>query len=262
MIMQSPGWETDLEILRLTGSSIDVATDYVVVRTAENPNYHWGNCLLVLDPERVDEPGFWIERFEAEFPDKDWIAIGLPVMPNDITEWKSQGITLEKLDVLSSEVKPRQFPLADGYTSRQFQPEDWPKLIRRETQEALSEGGYQPEVIEEFIAKTNQARQELCLSGHAAWFGVFHGDDLVSNLGIIKCASTGRYQSVETVAEHRRKGLASHLLGLAASWSHDQGCDKWVIVTQETNDAGRVYRRAGFGPDLAVVNAYRKPADA
>ena len=69
-----------------------------------------------------------------------------------------------------------------------------------------------------------------------------------------------RYQSVETDQAHRRKGLASHLLGLAASWSKERGCDSWVIVTEATNAAGLVYRRAGFTPDVSEVNAYNKMA--
>ena len=109
------------------------------------------------------------------------------------------------------------------------------------------------------MRETNTARQRLYQEENAAWFGAFSGEDLVANLGVIKCGKTARYQSVETHPDHRRKGLASHLLGIAATWSEQKACDKWVIVTEETNEAGRVYRRAGFKPDVPTVNAYRKP---
>ena len=49
------GWATDLAILEMTGSSIDDRGDHVVVRTRGNPDYHWGNCLLVTDPASVDD---------------------------------------------------------------------------------------------------------------------------------------------------------------------------------------------------------------
>lgn len=76
----------------------------------------------------------------------------------------------------------------------------------------------------------------------------------------MRCGATARYQGVGTSAEHRRRGLASHLLGVAAQWSADRGCDRWVIVTEPTNPAGRVYRSLGFMPDTGAVRAYRRPA--
>ena len=68
----------------------------------------------------------------------------------------------------------------------------------------------------------------------------------------------GALQSVGTDDEHRRRGLASHLLGVAALWAADRGCDRWVIVTEATNPPGRVYRSLGFEPDTGTAQAYRK----
>ena len=81
----------------------------------------------------------------------------------------------------------------------------------------------------------------------------------IRDRGIVRCGSTARYQSVSTDDEHRRRGLVSHLLGVAAQWAADGGCDRWVIVTEATNPAGRVYRSLGFEPDTGNVQAYRKP---
>jgi GNAT superfamily N-acetyltransferase len=82
---------------------------------------------------------------------------------------------------------------------------------------------------------------------------------LVADLGIVVCGTTARYQSVGTDADHRRRGLASHLLGVAANWSADRGCTRWAIVTEATNPAGRIYRGVGFEPDVGSVQAYRPP---
>lgn len=260
MFTVSPGWKTDLDILALSGSEIETFDDHLVVRTLTNPEYHWGNCLLVIDPSSVDESEKWVEKYKSVFPNNGWIAIGLPQMPSDAAAWEQQGITLEQLDVLTTSSLPKAQTLPDGYTSRHFEKQDWEVLTRKEISDLLAEGGYEPAATEAFAIESNASRQRLCTQGNAAWFGVFFEGELVASLGIVKCGTTARYQSVETDEAHRRKGLASHLLGLAASWSKDRGCDSWVIVTEETNAAGRVYRRAGFTPDLAAVNAYKKMA--
>jgi GNAT superfamily N-acetyltransferase len=256
----SPGWKTDLAILALGGSEIETFDDHLVVRTPTNPEYHWGNCLLVLDPASVDKNEKWVERLRSVFPNNDWIAIGLPLMPSNVAAWEKQGITLEQLDVLSTSSLPTSQPLPYGYTSRHFDERDWETLTRREISYLLAEGGYEPAATEAFAIESNASRRRLCAAGDAAWFGAYREDELVASLGIVTCGTTARYQSVETNEAHRGKGLASHLLGLAASWSQKQGFSSWVIVTEEANAAGRVYRRAGFAPDISEVNAYKKMA--
>ena len=76
---------------------------------------------------------------------------------------------------------------------------------------------------------------------------------------MFRCGTTARYQSVGTDEEHRRRGLASYLLGVAARRAADQGCGRWAIVTEATNPAGRVDRGLGFEPDRADAHAYRRP---
>ena len=154
---------------------------------------------------------------------------------------------------------PRSAALADGYTVRRLAGEDWDTMAAREIADNLAKGEYDPVIHERFVTETMATRRRLCEEGSAAWFGAFSGNDLVSDLGIVPCGSIGRYQAVRTDAGHRRRGLASHLLGVAADWSAEHGCDDWVIVTESKNDAGRVYRRAGFALDEAEVNAYRPP---
>lgn len=260
MFAISPGWRTDLEILALGGSEIETFDDHIIVRTPTNPEYHWGNCLLVLDPASVDKDEKWVERYRTAFPNNDWIAIGLPIMPPNVTAWEKQGITLEQLDVLTTNSLPQSQPLPDGYTSRHFDEQDWGTLTRREISYLLAEGGYETAALEAFAIERNSSRRKLCATGDAAWFGAYLEDELVASLGIVRCGNIARYQSVETNEAHRRKGLASHLLGLAASWSQRKGSESWVIVTEEANAAGRVYRRAGFSPDISEVNAYKKLA--
>lgn len=252
-------WATDLEILRLTGSDIQEYKDHIIVKTPSNPKYHWGNCLLVLDRSLVNQAQTWVSRFRQNFPNADWISIALPVMPKNPEDWHLHGISFDPLDVLLTNQLPQSFPLPSGYLVRALEGDDWGQLAQKEIEENLISKMYELKEYEEFIIQTNQARKELCKKGKAAWFGAFFENQLVANLGIVVCGTTARYQSVETQNSHRRKGLASHLLGVAAKWSAENGCVNWVIVTEASNDAGRVYKRAGFNSVQGSINAYKAP---
>jgi GNAT superfamily N-acetyltransferase len=254
-----PGWSTDLAILALTGSIVEPHHDHLVVRTPGNPNYHWGNCLLVTDPGAVSDAARWSDAFHAAFPEANWIAIGLPVLPDDVDPWSVSGMEIEQNDVLTTPTVPRASPLPAGYTARALVGDDWERVVDREIAVNARSGEYEETSHEAFVRATVRSRRELCERGLAAFFGSFEDQQLVADLGILRCGSTARFQAVGTDPDHRRRGLASHLLGVAAGWAAAQGCNKWVIVTESTNDAGRVYRRAGFALAAATVSAYQRP---
>jgi len=256
-----PGWATDLAVLASSGSLVEHRGDHLVVRTPDNPTYHWGNCLLVLDETAVGDAPRWLGAFAAAFPDAGWVAVGLPRMPGDLAAWTALGVELELDDVLTTRTLPRQAPLAAGYTARRLAgDDDWEQHVAKELRENARTGEFPPDGYEEFLRARTVARRALVGRDAAAWFGAFDGGGrLVADLGIVRCGTTARYQAVGTDADHRRRGLASHLLGLAARWSATGGCDRWVIVTEATNPAGRVYRSVGFTPDVGNVQAYRRP---
>ena len=255
-----PGWATDLAVLELTGSTVHEHGDHLLVRTESNPGFHWGNCLFVTDEDVVDNAGRWVETFQSAFPKASWIAVGLIRLPDDQDAWVAQGLTVELDDVLTTRLLPRQTLLPDGYTVRRLLGGDWEQSLARAVAENDRTGDEDPTSYELFARRRMQAWRALCDREVAAFFGAFEDNVLVAELGIVQCGKTARYQSVGTDEEHRRRGLASHLLGVAARWAGDRGCDLWVIVTEATNPAGRVYRRLGFAPDTGNAQAYRKPA--
>lgn len=259
-----PGWATDLAILEYSGAHIDDRGDHLVVRSPHNPDFHWGNCVFVTDQEGVDDAGRWVDAFRAAFPQANWVAIGLPRMPVDQEAWIAHGLELELIDVLTSRAVPQHTPPPAGYTIRRFTDDDWEQSVARAVADNLRTQAFDPIAHERFARAQADAERALSDSNTGARFGAFSEGDMVAELGIVCCGTTARYQSVSTDLEHQRRGLASHLLGVAAHWAANQGCDQWVIVTESTNPAGRVYRRAGFEPDVGNVTAYRPPplADA
>ncbi len=254
-----PGWATDLAILEHTGSVVEEHDDHVVVRTPANPDYHWGNFVLVTDADAVDDADRWVGVFGAAFPRASWVSVGLPRLPAAPDSWVELGLSLELEDVLSTRRLPRSTPLPEGYTVRRLDGDDWEQDLARAVADNHATGEEDPESFLRFARGQLEARHDLSARDLGAWFGAFADGALVADLGIVRCGSTARYQDVTTDGGHRRHGLASHLLGVAAQWAADGGCDQWVIVTEATNPAGRVYRARGFAPDTGTVQAYRRP---
>jgi GNAT superfamily N-acetyltransferase len=256
-----PGWATDLAVLEHSGSNIEEHESYLLVRSPNNPGFHWGNCVFVTDPDAVNDATRWVKTFKSAFPNANWVSVGLIQMPADQDGWVSHGLTLEPDDVLTTRSLPRQLPLPDGYTVRRLSGQDWAQSAAASMAENLRTKKYEAQTQDRFTQAQMRTRAELSERNVGAWFGAFAGDKLVADLGIVVCGTTARYQSVGTDEGHRRRGLASHLLGVAARWSADQGCDRWVIITEAANPAGRVYRSLGFAPDVGNARAYRSTAE-
>ena len=254
-----PGWATDIAVLEHSGSDVEDRGDHLLVRSPHNPDFHWGNCLFVTDANTLNDAARWVTTFRSAFPDANWIAMGLIRMPDDQEPWLALGLELELDEVLTTIDLPLQTPLPEGYTARRLAGEDWEQSVARAVSENLLTNTYEAQSHERFAKARAKAQRALSDSNVGVRFGAFAGDQLVAELGIVRCGTTARYQSVGTDDEHRRRGLASHLLGAAARWAAGQGCDRWVIVTEATNPAGRVYRSVGFEPDVGNVTAYRPP---
>lgn len=255
-----PGWATDLAVLRHSGSLVEDHGDHVVVRTPQNPDFHWGNCIFVLDEGTVCDADSWIGVFDAAHPGASWVAVGLIREPDDATAWAAHQVVIEDDDVLTSRQAPRATPLADGYTVRRISGDDWEQVVAAEIADNDLTGAYDPALHERFARAQVELRRQLSDQDNGAFFGAFADGALASSLGIVVCGEAARYQSVGTDARHRRRGLAAHLLGVAAAWSAEKGCNRWVIITEAANPAGRLYRSVGFEPDVSNARAYRAPA--
>jgi GNAT superfamily N-acetyltransferase len=255
-----PAWTTDLAILEYSGAIIEGHPGYLLVRSPHNPDFHWGNCILVTEAEALNDATRWVNTFQSAFPESRWVAVGLIRMPAHPAGWVAHGLTVEPEDVLTTRSLPRQVPLPEGYTVRRLSGQDWAQSVNLSVAENGHTKRYDHQMHERFAKAQTRTRAALSERELGAWFGAFAGDELVAYLGIVRCGTTARYQSVLTAQEHRGRGLASHLLGVAALWAAEHGCDSWVIVTDVTNRAGRVYRRLGFEPDVCNARAYRPPS--
>jgi GNAT superfamily N-acetyltransferase len=244
-----PGVWTDLVVAALGGSEVVDEGDHLRVTTPGNPTWWWGNYLDVLDRATASDVDLWLGRFGAAFPSARHRTFGLPgpVGP----EWVERGFEPEVVVTLVGDGPLREVPLPSGHHVRAL-GEDAPWSDAVDLFVSHHRGPLPVEEYRTHLERQVTTRERLRASGHARFLGVYTGDVLVAHLGIVRCGSVGRYQSVLTHADHRGRGLAGHLVGRAASWARTAGVGRLVIVTEEDNPAGRLYRSLGFdGTDLA-----------
>ena len=254
-----PGWATELAVLEHSGATVEDRGDHLLIRSPLNPDNHWGHSLFVTDRDAVGDVDRWLKTFQSAFPEATWVAIGLSHMPDDQDAWFAQGLDLGLDDVLTTRTLPRETPVPKGYAVRRLSGEDWSQSMARRVAENERSGEHEPRSFERFTQGQTQARRTLSERDLGGSFGAFADEVLIADLDIVQCGTTARYQNVSTGREYRQQGLTSHLLGVAARWSANRGCDRWVIVSGASNAAGRVYRSLGFEPDTGNAQAYRRP---
>lgn len=257
-----PGTRTDIEIRVLEGAVLEPVAGGVLVRSPTQPGFHWGNCLFVTTGD-VEDADTWLTTFRTSFPTAPWVAIGLPRMPQT-NAWTALGFTPEQEDVLALCGAPEARPLPSGYTSRPLSDQDdWDQLFEMDLAERATAVGFVDDAYATFSRVREDTRRRLIDHGHLTWVGAFAADgSLAASLGVAVLGierHLARYQSVLTHPAHRRRGLAGHLLGKAADWAQGQGAQEFVIVTELTNPAGRLYRRVGFRPAPSSVEVYQPP---
>ena len=258
MEVRSLGYRTDLAILALEGSQVTDRGDHLVIRTPGNPDYWWGNFLLLRDL-KPDSGGGWLSRFTAEFPDAQHIALGLDETdagagnPGELA-----GTTMERNAVMTAtSVHAPPQPNTDAVFRPLEGDADWQQSF--ELAAAVHAG--EPGGDAGFLTARVAAKRALAEAAHGAWFGAFLDGTLVSQLGLVTGKSgLARYQSVETHPAARRRGLAGTLVWQAGATALDGDASTLVMVADPEDAAIRVYRSVGFTVTEPQLSFIRPPA--
>jgi len=261
MEVRSLGWQTDLMVRRLAGSLVEDRGDHIVVRTPQNPDFYWGNFLLMPGPPRPGDAEVWLAEFAAEFPDVGHIAIGIDGIDGDVghePDLRAAGLAPELSVVLTTTTPPqpvRVDPAAD--VRRLESDDDW----EQETSLRLLVREVDDEVSERFVRRRIAETRELIDSGRGVWVGGFVDGRLVSSLGLVTDGSgLGRYQTVETHPDFRRRGLAGLAIRHAAELAMaSYGVNRLVIIADVDYFALDLYRRMGFADAERQAQWERQP---
>jgi GNAT superfamily N-acetyltransferase len=244
--VRSLGFATDLMVRRIGGSEVIDAGDHLVVRTATNPSFWWGNFVLVSGPSSL-EAG--LDAFRETFPTAEHVAIGVDGTDGAIPpSAASLGMEPDVSSVLAA-VSNRLAapPPVEAQVRVMADDDDWEQLMELRMAEALSEGPAAASGHEFQLARVAEART-LSEEGHAALIGAFVGDRLVSSLGVVSDGSgLARYQHVLTAAEYRRRGFAGRLVVEGAEVAGERWhATEMVIVADPEGPAIELYRSLGF----------------
>jgi ribosomal protein S18 acetylase RimI-like enzyme len=257
----SLGFRTDVALRVLEGAEVADRGDYLVVRSPGNPDYWWGNFLLLA---AWPEPGTgdrWLARFAVEFPLARHIALGVDTAPEDDrlvpAEFVAAGLEPQHDAVLTcASVGPPPQPNAEAEIRRLESDADW----RQSTE--LSLRCFDRGEPGDYLERRAAARRRLTQAGRGAWFGAFAGGRLLAQLGLFDAGDGyARYQHVETDPQARRQGLAGTLVWHAGRYGRETlGAGTFVIVADPADVAIRVYRACGFA-DSQSQFGFERPAE-
>ena len=249
MQIMSRSWQTDLALLEASGSTVEHHDDHLVVRTPDNPTYHWGNFLLLRRAPLPQEVDGWLTRFGATFPGSRHVAIGIDDPQGEAAALRplaERGFEVDLSAVMTaSHLAQPARPTGDAVLRPLASDRDWDQRV------ALGiacHGAERGPAYGDFARRRAAAERRLVDSGRGAWFGAFAGKRMVAGLGIVRAgAGLARYQEVETHPEHRRQGLASALVHAAGEHAVNAlGSATLVIVADPSYHAYRLYERLGF----------------
>jgi GNAT superfamily N-acetyltransferase len=242
MQIMALGYRTDVALRVAEGAEVTDRGDCLVIRSPDNPGFWWGNFLL-LRAWPKDGDG-WLDRFAAEFPQAEHVAIGV-----DVTEPGGPvPAELSALEADSSTVLTCAEIHAPGHvnTEAEIRPlesgQDWRQSVE------LNLRCYGEQNPSDFQQRRAATRRRLTRAGRAAWFGAFEDGRLIAQLGVGDAGGgLARYQDVETDPVARRRGLAGTLVWHAGRFACEKlGASTLVIVADPAEGAIRIYRNCGF----------------
>ncbi|WP_110181219.1 GNAT family N-acetyltransferase [Nocardioides solisilvae] len=259
---------TELALLERAGSVVEERGTHLVVRTPDNPDFYWGNFLLLRD---LPLPGGAREVMGAcftEFPASGHRAITFdltepladdPARAAVLEEFTTAGMKASRsvaLTALALEAPARPHP--DAVLRPLASDADWEQRV--ELAAATYDGAPGPS-FDAYARGRVAAERALEEQGLGHRWGAFVDDRLVSTAALYRVAGdVARYQVVETHPEARRQGLAGSLVHAVGTHGLSElGAGQLVIVADADDEAIRLYRALGFTDAEETTELEQRP---
>jgi ribosomal protein S18 acetylase RimI-like enzyme len=266
-------WATDYDVLP-DDHVVERRNGYLVVRSPGNPAHWWGNLLLFDDAPKPDDGERWEQLFDHEFGGDPRVAHVTfawdrvdGALGSAREEFVARGYELDEVIGLVAEPGAlRMHPRANReVVIRELDPlaggdrELWDQVI--ELQVASRDELLDAQVYREFIGHRLEDLRVRFRAGRGAWYVAMYPDDdeVVASCGIVVTAERGRFQSVDTAAAHRRRGISSRLVVEAAHRAAARGVRHFVIAAEPDYHALGLYESLGFQRVERVAGVCRRP---
>src|SRR5262249_24017897 len=148
----------------------------------DNPDFYWGNFLLLRTWPEPGSADRWLARFAAEFPAARHVALGVDAAGEPApfpAEFSAAGLEPDRATVLTCagpDVVPPPRPSTEAGIRRLESDDDW-QQSRQLTIRCYGDTG-------PYLRRRATARRRITLQGRGAWFGAFTGGQLVAQLGV------------------------------------------------------------------------------
>lgn len=244
------GYRSELIFTGFDGQ-VDDRGDYLVMRTLTNPNYFWGNLLIFDRPPEEGDAERWRALFHKEFPDPRIYHVTLAWNSptgeiGAVDQFKSLDFKHEDKVVLSASrlVKPRYFNPA--LEVRTFDSEaQWEEMIEVETLSA--DDHLPPAEWEKFYRAQAKRFWAMQVAGLGHWYGGYLDGKLVCGLGLFYREGLGRYQSVVTHPDFRRRGLCGTLVYETGRRALEKTSARELVMCADPGyHAIKIYEAVGF----------------
>lgn len=278
-------WQTDHIFARFDAELIE-RDDYLVVRTAQNPHFYWGNYLLFDQLPSEENYAKWHAAFTREIsgpqPLSKHVAFGLELpagaVPVLTPSFMQDGFELIETRVMT--LTRTQFSLqragldqaaevlrlqAASFRAVNFESE---LDLLVDAQCSVDAGRFEAVGYRAYRVQQMRRYAAMNRAGYGSWFALWQGGLPVADCGLYRDPSTAatlaRFQSVGTLAAYRRRGLCNALVRHVCAHAFDQmGVDTLVMCADPVDVAIGIYRNAGFVEGNTSWGLQRlAPADA
>ena len=249
------GLRTDLMIAR-NDVLIEARDEGLVVRTPSNPDFFWGNYIILPKAPGPGDGARLEELFRAAFSEQPaithfsftWPPSGMedPILPAAAESWKNAGYDYDVSVLLSTQVVRPPPHLNRSVEIREIvEEENWSAVYR--LQLLCSSNDYDRSGLRRLLDRRMASWRALTASDRGAWFGAFLGGTLIGDAGIFWDDELARFQNVETHPGHRRQGVCGTLVAhVGRAISERLKKIAFVLEADEDDHAARIYESLGF----------------
>jgi hypothetical protein len=258
MTLRSIGLRTDLWFHVAANAVIAEREGFLAIRTPDQPDYYWGNCLVLASPPTVEQLPLWEQRFDREFHGLrsqhrafTW-DVAPPLADRVVERFREAGYDHGESVVLVAErTQPPPHPNADCVVRRIESDAEWNQVVELQTDVGFEEFaeffGSDRAAVRAFVVRGLAPRRRMIARGAGLWMGAFLGRELVADAGLFWDGDVARVQAVETRATHRRRGLCATLLHRMSGLAFGAlGIHALVIEADIEGGVAGIYRSVGF----------------